>query len=168
MRAPSGAWPSTPSWRTRGRAVARAAVGLAGSAYGVRAVVVCGKGNNGGDGLVAARYLRRWGMAATAVLLAEPEAFRGVAADNLARARAAGVRVQPAGRLGRELERADLVVDAIVGTGFRGAPEGAVGEASRRSSPPGTPPPWSPSTSRPAWTARPGRWPATPSPPTSR
>ena len=45
-----------------GRAVARAAVDLTGGVYGRRCVVVCGKGNNGGDGLVAARYLARWGM----------------------------------------------------------------------------------------------------------
>jgi len=43
-----------------GREVADAVVRLAGGAYGRRAVVVCGKGNNGGDGLVAARYLDGW------------------------------------------------------------------------------------------------------------
>ncbi|HXJ62622.1 MAG TPA: NAD(P)H-hydrate epimerase, partial [Actinomycetota bacterium] len=114
-----------------GRAVARAAVALTGGVYGVRVVVVCGKGNNGGDGLVAARYLRRWGMGATAVLLAEPDAFTGVASDNLARARSAGVRVVDARALARELSRADVVIDSIVGTGFHGAPEGAVGEGVR-------------------------------------
>src|SRR5262249_14665668 len=103
-----------------GRAVARAAFDLAGGAYGRRAVVACGKGNNGGDGLVAARYLRRWGMGATAVLLAEAGVFTGAAAENLDRARRAGVRVRAIDALTRELERADVVVDSIVGTGFRG------------------------------------------------
>ena len=45
-----------------GRAVARAAVEVAGGGYGRRAVVLCGKGNNGGDGFVAARHLAREGM----------------------------------------------------------------------------------------------------------
>jgi NAD(P)H-hydrate epimerase len=112
-----------------GRAVARTALALAGGAYGRRAVVVCGKGNNGGDGLVAARHLHRWGMGATAVLLAEPDAYRDAAAANLDRARTAGVRIVGAADLRRELWRADVVVDGIVGTGFRGVPEGAVAEA---------------------------------------
>src|SRR5438105_10087193 len=59
-----------------GRAVARAALEVAGGAYGRRAVVVCGKGNNGGDGLVAARHLRRWGMTPTVVLLPDRDSLR--------------------------------------------------------------------------------------------
>ena len=45
-----------------GRAVAWEVRHACGGVYGRRAVVVCGKGNNGGDGLVAARALRAWGM----------------------------------------------------------------------------------------------------------
>src|SRR5207237_531518 len=47
-----------------GWAVARACADLTGGTYGRRAVVVCGKGNNGGDGFVTARHLARWGMRA--------------------------------------------------------------------------------------------------------
>jgi ADP-dependent NAD(P)H-hydrate dehydratase / NAD(P)H-hydrate epimerase len=112
-----------------GRAVARATVAVAGGAYGRRAVVVCGKGNNGGDGLVAARYLSRWGMRAVAVLLADADVYRDAARANLDRARRAGVSVRAADALRRELDRADVVIDGVVGTGFRGAPEGLVGEA---------------------------------------
>ena len=46
-----------------GRAVARATVTLAGHRYGSRVAIVCGKGNNGGDGFVAARVLHREGVA---------------------------------------------------------------------------------------------------------
>ena len=52
---------------TAGRAVAEAAAEVASSG---RAAVVCGKGNNGGDGLVAARALRETGFAVDALLLA--------------------------------------------------------------------------------------------------
>jgi ADP-dependent NAD(P)H-hydrate dehydratase / NAD(P)H-hydrate epimerase len=112
---------------TAGRAVARAAVRTAGGAYGRRAVVVCGKGNNGGDGLVAARWLHRWGMGVTVVLLADPAGFREPSATNHRRVAELGLRVLPFSRdaAARELGRADVAIDAIFGTGFRGAPENA-------------------------------------------
>jgi NAD(P)H-hydrate epimerase len=86
-----------------GRAVARAVREVAGGTYGRRVVVVCGKGNNGGDGLVAARVLRGWGV--------RPAVFR--LSDGVDRARAE-----------REVARADVLVDAMYGTGFTGALEG--------------------------------------------
>ena len=109
-----------------GRAVARAARELAEGSYGRRAVVACGKGNNGGDGLVAARHLGRWGIRTTVVLLEAAGSLREPAASNLRRlGEVPDVRVrsfdQPA--LRRELARADVAVDAIFGTGFRGMPE---------------------------------------------
>src|SRR5262249_35803491 len=58
-----------------GEAVARAALRLLDGAYGRRVVVLCGKGNNGGDGLVAARLLHRWGVGVTAILLTGPTAL---------------------------------------------------------------------------------------------
>ena len=109
-----------------GRAVARTVVAMAGGAYGRRALVVCGKGNNGGDGLVAARRLERDGMGVRVVLLTDPSGLRGEPASNLARyASSGGVwRRYDEGGLRREVERADVVVDAVFGTGFRGAPDG--------------------------------------------
>src|SRR5439155_9109066 len=68
-----------------GRAVARTALEVAGGSYGRRVVIVCGKGNNGGDGLVAARHLERWGMRATVVLLPDPAELGGEASTNLTR-----------------------------------------------------------------------------------
>src|SRR5439155_13213284 len=106
-----------------GRAVARAASTAVGGLYGRRAVVVCGKGNNGGDGLVAARYLARFGMHATAVLLEDPSSLREPAAENFRRLGTSGVIIRRTAALARELDRADVAVDAIFGTGFRGIPE---------------------------------------------
>ncbi len=109
-----------------GRAVARTALRVAGGGYGRRALVVCGKGNNGGDGLVAARHLARWGMGVSVVLLADPGSLRGAAGSNFARFAATGGRWKPFDTefLRRELDRSDVAVDAIFGTGFRGPPEG--------------------------------------------
>jgi hydroxyethylthiazole kinase-like uncharacterized protein yjeF len=116
-----------------GREVADAAFRLAGGGYGRRAVVVCGKGNNGGDGLVAARYLDARGLRAAVVLLEDRDALREPSATNLLRLERTGVRVRPwsGETLARELGRADVAVDAIFGTGFHGVPEGPHSEAIR-------------------------------------
>lgn len=116
-----------------GRAVARAATMIAGGAYGRRAVVVCGKGNNGGDGLVAARHLERWGMGVSVVLMADAASLRDASALNFRRFANRGGRWRgnDPELLDRELARADVVVDAIFGTGFRGSPEGDLAEAIR-------------------------------------
>ena len=118
--------PAAELMERAGRAVARAARELAGGSYGRRAVVVCGKGNNGGDGLVAARHLARWGVRTAVVLLEAAGELREPAASNARRlSEAPAVRVLPFEEraLRRELGRADVVVDAIFGTGFRGMPE---------------------------------------------
>ena len=113
-----------------GRTTAAAVVDVMGGSYGRRAVVVCGKGNNGGDGLVAARHLSRAGTRVVVVMLEDPAALSGLPALNYGRlAEEPGIRVRGAGPLAGELARADAAVDAIFGTGFRGAPEGVHEEA---------------------------------------
>jgi hydroxyethylthiazole kinase-like uncharacterized protein yjeF len=109
-----------------GRAVARAALDVMGGSYGRRAVVVVGKGNNGGDGLVAARHLARWGVQVAVVAVEALEDLREPAAGNATRLREVGsIRVLPFAHamLDREMRRADVAIDALFGTGFRGMPE---------------------------------------------
>jgi ADP-dependent NAD(P)H-hydrate dehydratase / NAD(P)H-hydrate epimerase len=85
-----------------GGAVARGARRLLGGTYGRRVVIVCGKGNNGADGRVAAHRLAGWG--------ARVDRFDLAGLDHSG--------------LGRALDRADLAIDAMFGTGFRGALDG--------------------------------------------
>jgi NAD(P)H-hydrate epimerase len=111
-------------------ACAVVALRMLGGGYGRRVVAVCGKGNNGGDGLACARHLWRAGVRATVFTLGPPE---GDAAVHLQRARtvAPHMRVLPwsAGAFEREVVRADLVVDAVFGTGLSAAPRGPAAEA---------------------------------------
>jgi len=107
--------PSLELMEAAGLAVAEVAAELAGDRP-VR--VVCGKGNNAGDGLVAARCLREMGFEVEALLLWPGEELSGDAAANLARFAAEHVE----GGLDARLEGSGAVVDAIFGTGFSGAP----------------------------------------------
>ena len=83
-----------------------------------RVAVVCGKGNNGGDGLVCARVLRERGREVDVLLLGPPAELRGDAAANLER-----LQGEPPTQFesGKPID-AGAVVDAILGTGFSGAP----------------------------------------------
>jgi hydroxyethylthiazole kinase-like uncharacterized protein yjeF len=104
--------------------VARSCLDLLGGAYGRRVVVACGKGNNGGDGFVTARHLARAGVRVSVFA----QDTGGVAAEMRDRLRReSDVRVRPLEPepLARALGRADLAVDAIAGTGLRGAPDGS-------------------------------------------
>jgi NAD(P)H-hydrate epimerase len=92
---------------------------------GARVAIVCGKGGNGGDGLVVARWLKGAGHRVEVFLLAQPDELRDDAATMLARARQRGIRpkvVEDDRVLAGALAGADLVVDAILGTGARGEP----------------------------------------------
>jgi NAD(P)H-hydrate epimerase len=116
--------PSLELMETAGRAVAEVAAEAAGSG---RAAVVCGKGNNGGDGLVTARALRETGFEVEALLLGPGESLSEDARTNLERA--GGAREVGVGELPAALEGAGVIVDAIFGTGFAGAPRDPAGAA---------------------------------------
>lgn len=91
--------------------------------------VLCGRGNNGGDGLVVARLLREQGLTPRVVLFSEPEKLKGDAAHNLERLSASGAPEVAAHAAGWEqvkpqLEGATLVIDALLGTGLSKPLEG--------------------------------------------
>jgi ADP-dependent NAD(P)H-hydrate dehydratase / NAD(P)H-hydrate epimerase len=90
--------------------------------------VVCGKGNNGGDGLVCARRLREIGFEVEPLLLWPAEEMSGDAAENLRRL-GDGYREVDGEEIRRALSGSGAVVDAIFGTGFSGAPRDPAGVA---------------------------------------
>lgn len=93
-----------------------------GEATGKSAVVFCGKGNNGGDGFVIARYLKQSGADVLTILLGNKSDVKGDAATNLARAEQLGIPIRQLADPGQiEIpSEAWLIIDAIFGTGFNG------------------------------------------------
>jgi ADP-dependent NAD(P)H-hydrate dehydratase / NAD(P)H-hydrate epimerase len=87
-------------------------------------VVVAGYGNNGGDGLVAARHLATWGCTVRAAVVAEESRVVGIVLGHIAAARACGVdvRIDTNPATVADVADASLVIDAILGTGLRSAP----------------------------------------------
>ena len=81
-----------------------------------RFCVWCGTGANGGDGFVVARRLRQGGKEVEIVLVGSEDSVSGDAAENLRRVKELGIRFGETGR------SAEVQVDALFGTGFRGAP----------------------------------------------
>lgn len=119
--------PSLELMEAAGRAVAEAVAEAVGElALGGSVRVVCGKGNNGGDGLVAARYLAEAGFEVEALLLWPGEELSGDAAANLERFPAAE---HVEGDLEPRLADSGAIVDAIFGTGFAGEPRDPVAAA---------------------------------------
>lgn len=119
----------------------------------LNAVVICGKGNNGGDGFVAARHLMNAGARVRVWLAGDPAAMAGAARLNYSvfkrfggnielipvalqaddetkrrRRRTARAADDWPVRLANDLARADVIVDALLGTGVRGAVAGAMAE----------------------------------------
>jgi NAD(P)H-hydrate epimerase len=100
-----------------------------GDLTGQDVALLCGGGNNGGDGFALARLLQRAGAQPRVFLAADPSRVRGDAAINLAALRPLGLT--PESDLGR-LGSPHIVVDALLGTGARGAPRGSIKEAIER------------------------------------
>jgi ADP-dependent NAD(P)H-hydrate dehydratase / NAD(P)H-hydrate epimerase len=100
-----------------------------------RVCVLCGKGNNGGDGFVVARHLKEEAEHVEVYLFAKPKELRGDAAKNYKRWREQGGNVRAIETAGQwekvrgEALGAEVIVDALLGTGIRGAATGVVGRA---------------------------------------
>jgi hydroxyethylthiazole kinase-like uncharacterized protein yjeF len=129
--------PSDKLMETAGTLAAKSFLRIA-EAAGLRSGVVCvlcGKGNNGGDGFVVARHLRDAGRLVKVFLFAGTDELRGDAATNCARWRDGGGEVvgvaeeRDWAKAWPEVAGAEAIVDAIFGTGFRGGVSGAVGRA---------------------------------------
>jgi ADP-dependent NAD(P)H-hydrate dehydratase / NAD(P)H-hydrate epimerase len=94
--------------------------------------VVCGKGNNGGDGFVAARKLREAGKQIRLLLLTHPSELRGDAAEMFRRMQiepAVAVNADELRERGQDMFGSDLLIDAILGTGFRPPVSGLYADA---------------------------------------
>jgi len=95
--------------------------------------VICGKGNNGGDGFVVARKLHEAGQEVRVLLLAERSELRGDAAEMFTRLPMPAVGVSKNDHLkteaAREVFDADVLIDGILGTGFRPPVSGLYAEA---------------------------------------
>lgn len=119
--------PSRVLMESAGRATAELIAREFGHALDRGVLVVCGRGNNGGDGWVTARMLAAFGVGVTAVPLGGEPSPDNAANRNLAEAQ--GVRVVAPDA---EWPAIGIVVDAILGTGASGAPRGDAAAAIER------------------------------------
>ena len=95
-----------------------------------RAAILCGKGNNGGDGFVIARHLQNADLAPAVYLFATRSTIRGDAAENFQRLQQSGARIEeitsPAqwAAARADVAKSRVIVDALLGTGLKGTVEG--------------------------------------------
>lgn len=113
-----------------GRATAVLALAmLGGRGRGHRVVVLCGGGNKGAAGLAAARHLANWGCRIDPIIAGVEDEVSFTARRQIQTLRQAGI-LEPADEESSEitvedqLAEADLVIDALVGYGLEGPPQG--------------------------------------------
>ena len=122
--------PTSALMENAGVAAARFCSSILRPTAGSRVLALVGPGNNGGDALVAARHLQRWGARVTAYLVSE----RPADDPNLAEAARRGVRLIPASgdtqgeALRAELDSCSLALDGVLGTGRARPLEGTIQE----------------------------------------
>jgi hydroxyethylthiazole kinase-like uncharacterized protein yjeF len=127
--AAAGGVPTLTLMENAGRAVADAAEAML-PARGVQVAVLCGPGNNGGDGFVAARLLKLRGYGVRVFLLGHRSQLKGDAAEMAARWEGT---VEPLGLGQANFADDRLIIDALLGAGLSRTPEGmaatVIGEA---------------------------------------
>ena len=128
--------PGTTLMENAGRGAAEVIADRFSPVAGKKILVVCGKGNNGGDGFVCARHLAAAGARPLVLLLAEVSELKGDAAHHFARLATAKIPVTQVTEASTLLARirelgpaSDLVVDALLGTGVSGPAQGLISEA---------------------------------------
>jgi NAD(P)H-hydrate epimerase len=92
------------------------------------ALILCGGGNNGGDGLAVARHLHNRGVDVSIGLTVSPEKYQGDALINWNIVQAMGLKTSPITPEAISQSRPDLIIDAIFGTGLQKAPRPPFGE----------------------------------------
>jgi hydroxyethylthiazole kinase-like uncharacterized protein yjeF len=123
--------PGSALMEQAGLAVAEAACRLTEPCPEQPIAVICGRGNNGGDGFVAARHLRAMGRRPVVFLAASRDAVGGDARENLLRLAEVGLDVTEIGdpsAIAEACTEAGLVIDALLGTGLSGEVHGLAGD----------------------------------------
>ena len=134
-RAIRGGIPGAALMESAGRGVTRVLKDLLDGLPGRRVAILCGKGNNGGDGLVVARLAAASGATVRTFLFATKKEVKGDARLQLDRARLLGLPIEEIrssedmGKVASALLDAGAAVDALLGTGLRGGVSGPMAEA---------------------------------------
>jgi NAD(P)H-hydrate epimerase len=111
-----------------GRCTAHETIKLLDTPADARVCIVCGSGNNGGDGFVIARHLHNAGVAASVLIASDPDRLPGDARANYDILKQMPVPIAPLrtpeqlAEHQASLQSADVIVDALLGTGFAGQP----------------------------------------------
>eukprot|EP01047_Picozoa_sp_COSAG01_P009887 COSAG01_NODE_412_length_17370_cov_26.910196_16_plen_232_part_00 len=100
-------------------------------------LLCCGKGNNAGDAMVAARYLKHWGYKPVLLLVADKKDLSPLPAQQLLSAKAFAVDIEiympeSITKMLRQLQKKDLLVDALFGCGLHAAPGGVYADVIRQ------------------------------------
>ncbi len=95
--------------------------------------IFCGTGNNGGDGFVAARKLADWGATVCIWLAGEPEKIKGDARHHFEKCDSKRINIKPILTSQdvpppKQIAQTDLIIDALLGTGFRGEVHGVIND----------------------------------------